>query len=162
MDPEHDDTSVTSRLRALARHDHENMASKRHVESTLRAYVRAMGAARSRRRRYALLATAAGLVGLVSVLSQRSPAPVPSTITQVSFRAAAPEEVTTEFFPLIHGSVPLTDGQLVRIEVPRTALNAFGLGSESQALAVGTVLADVIVGEDGLARAVRFVRSATE
>jgi hypothetical protein len=162
MDPEHDDSSVTSTLRALARHDHENMASGRHVESTLRAYVRARAAARSTRRRYALLATAVALVGLVSVSIQRSPVPIPSTITQVSFRAAVPDEVTTEFFPLVHGNVPLTDGQLVRIEVPRAALSAFGLGSESQALAVGTVLADVIVGEDGLARAVRFVRSATD
>jgi hypothetical protein len=159
MEPEPDDSSVTSRLRALARHDVEHMATAPRVESTLRAFVRARATARSMRRRYALVATAAGVVGLAFVLSQWVRQPLPSTATQVSFRAAVPDEVTTEFFPLFDASVRVTDGQVVRIEVPRTALSGFGLGSDAQA---GTVLADVIVGEDGLARAVRFVRGATE
>jgi hypothetical protein len=76
---------------------------------------------------------------------------------------AAGPEVSTAFLPLPYSGVPMRDGQIVRIVVPRAALGSFGLlpvdavGSEIP----GTVLADVIVGEDGLARAVRFVRAPT-
>ena len=138
------------------------MASGPRVQSTLRAYVRARAAARSTQRRYAVLATAAGVAGLVFAVSQRLPAPVPSTSTRMTFVAAVPDEVTTDFLPLPHGGVPLSDGQLLRVEVPRTALSAFGLATESPELARGLVLADVIVGEDGVARAVRFVRGAMD
>jgi hypothetical protein len=72
-------------------------------------------------------------------------------------------EVTTAFLPLPYSGVPMSDGQIVRIEVPRAALARFGLlpvDSVSTEI-TGTVLADVIVGEDGLARAVRFVRAPT-
>ena len=52
---------------------------------------------------------------------------------------------------------------LVRLEVPRAALASFGLtppdapDGGSPAAAAGTVQADVLVGEDGVARAVRFI-----
>ena len=45
---------------------------------------------------------------------------------------------------------------------PRTALASFGLTPPDAAADIrstDTVLADVLVGDDGLARAVRFVRS---
>jgi hypothetical protein len=69
--------------------------------------------------------------------------------------------VTTAFMPLTYSGVPIADGHVVRMEVPRAALVSFGLvplDSVDDA-AGGTVLADVIVGDDGLARAVRFVRT---
>jgi hypothetical protein len=49
---------------------------------------------------------------------------------------------------------------IVRLEVPRKALESFGLLSmdTTGAPESDTVLADVIIGDDGLARAVRFVR----
>src|SRR5207302_4751293 len=67
-------------------------------------------------------------------------------------------EVTTEFLPLTYSDVPVSSGQIVRLEVPRAALASFGLTSAESAAAspLATVLADVLVGEDGLARAVRF------
>jgi hypothetical protein len=64
--------------------------------------------------------------------------------------------------PLMYGNVPMTDGHLVRLEVPRLALARFGLASPDMIVAEAagrTVLVDVLVGEDGLARAVRFVRT---
>jgi hypothetical protein len=74
----------------------------------------------------------------------------------------ASREVVTSFLPLAYGAVPMTDGRIVRIELPRTSLAAFGLLPAGEASpGRGTVLADVIVGEDGLARAVRFVRAAS-
>ena len=54
---------------------------------------------------------------------------------------------------------PLTDGHIVRMEVPRAGLVAFGLEPRDLPTERSTVLADVLVGEDGLARAVRFVRA---
>jgi len=76
--------------------------------------------------------------------------------------AAPPVEITTSFLPLAYSAMPLTDARVVRLEVPRTALAAFGLTpiDAVETTRTGTVLADVLVGDDGLARAVRFVRAA--
>jgi hypothetical protein len=67
---------------------------------------------------------------------------------------------TNAFVPLVYSSSPFVGGQIVRLEVPRAAVERFGLAGvhaveESRP---GTVLADVFVGDDGLARAVRFVQ----
>ena len=75
-------------------------------------------------------------------------------------------EVMTEFMPLMYSSIPYTDAQIVRFDVPRETLSNFGLvltdstsGRLPDFLGRETVAADVLVGEDGLARAVRFVRA---
>ncbi|HYP00739.1 MAG TPA: hypothetical protein VER76_11155 [Pyrinomonadaceae bacterium] len=69
-------------------------------------------------------------------------------------------ESMTDFISLVADATPTTPldgGQLVRVQVPRAALASMGLplnaerGSEP-------VQADVLVGNDGLARAIRFVR----
>lgn len=69
-------------------------------------------------------------------------------------------EMATAFFPLEYSAVPMSGGRLVRLEVPREAVTAFGLevSEATGGSASDIVLADVIVGDDGLARAVRFVR----
>lgn len=72
----------------------------------------------------------------------------------------AAREMATAFFPLTYSTVPMSGGRLVRLEVPRATLRAYGLYRESDA-ASRSVLADVLVGDDGLARAVRFVRPLT-
>ena len=65
----------------------------------------------------------------------------------------------TGFFPLPYVTVPVTDGHLVRLEVPSSSVEAFGVDpTELVSPRPDAVLADVLVGEDGLARAVRFVR----
>jgi hypothetical protein len=76
--------------------------------------------------------------------------------------AAPPVEIATAFVPLAYSAVPLTELRVVRLEVPRTALSAFGLApiDAGETNRSETVLADVLVGDDGLARAVRFVRAA--
>lgn len=72
-------------------------------------------------------------------------------------RAPALESVT-EFMPLVaNGTPPLTSGQLVRVEVSRAALAALGLPVD-MTRAGETMKADVLLGEDGLARAIRLVR----
>ncbi|HEX8888552.1 MAG TPA: hypothetical protein VF779_05215 [Pyrinomonadaceae bacterium] len=72
--------------------------------------------------------------------------------------ANAREEVTTEFLPLTYGGLSqVDDGQVVRIEVPRSALQSFGLPVNIER-AGERVKADVLLGHDGVARAIRFVR----
>jgi len=69
-------------------------------------------------------------------------------------------EVVTAFYPLAYGAVPVTQGNIVRVAVSPTAIAALGvepLGGTTSPTDV--LLADVVVGEDGLARAVRFVRT---
>jgi len=66
----------------------------------------------------------------------------------------------TEFISLVAGSPgasPLESGQLVRVQLPRAALASLGLPSNAER-ADEPVKADVLLGNDGLARAIRFVR----
>jgi hypothetical protein len=73
---------------------------------------------------------------------------------------AGDAEVATAFYPLAYGALPVTQGNIVRVAVSPAAVAALGVapinvnGSPADVL-----LADVVVGEDGLARAVRFVRT---
>ncbi|HEX7175027.1 MAG TPA: hypothetical protein VF240_07075, partial [Pyrinomonadaceae bacterium] len=73
--------------------------------------------------------------------------------------ADATEEITTNFFPLMNGGqlTPGDAGHVIRVEVPRTALASFGLPVNADR-AGGRVKADVLMGEDGMARAIRFVQ----
>jgi hypothetical protein len=67
--------------------------------------------------------------------------------------------VASEFLPLAYSTVPVTGGHIVRLEVPSASLGAFGVDlADTVSPRPDAVLADIIVGEDGLARAVRFVR----
>jgi hypothetical protein len=69
-------------------------------------------------------------------------------------------EVATAFYPLAYGAVPVTQGNIVRVAVSPAAVAALGvepIGGNTSSTDV--LLADVVVGEDGLARAVRFVRT---
>jgi hypothetical protein len=81
-----------------------------------------------------------------------------------SNRGAAAEtasagEITTEFIPLVQyaGFAQSEGAHLVRVELPRSALSSFGIPVNAEQ-AGGRVKADVLVGEDGTARAIRFVR----
>lgn len=89
--------------------------------------------------------------------------PPPSVPSRPRHRAArqhtrAKEEVT-EFFPLMEGIDldSLEAVQAVRVELPASALNDLGLQPGREAPS-GAVKADVLLGIDGLARAIRFVR----
>jgi hypothetical protein len=51
---------------------------------------------------------------------------------------------------------PLESGELLRIDLPRAALPALGLSAPPSTAIV--VAADIVIGQDGLARAVRLVQ----
>jgi hypothetical protein len=143
-------------FRAVAEEDAAASASPA-VEARLLAEVRSIAAGRRRRTFAAALGIAAALLLALAVpawrMFARPPAPAPIA-----------REVTTEFLPLLYSSVPASHVQMVRLAVPRAALASFGLAplEASDRASAGTVLADVLVGDDGLARAVRFVRPAAD
>jgi len=142
-------------LRAMAE-DEAQLGASAGIEARLLAEIRSIAAARRRRIAIAVCAAAAVVLFALWIGSQGFP-PARSSETRVA-------EVTTEFMPLVYSSVPSTNLQVVRLAVPRTALVSFGLTPPEplERASADTVLADVLVGDDGLARAVRFVRPAAD
>jgi hypothetical protein len=173
QDPEHRDPSLdpgryeerpggarlTAGLRAVA-DDDGGVGASPVVEARLLAEVRSIARARRRRRHASVLALAAALLLAVAVPLWRASPRRPDTETTSPRVHDSRREVTTAFLPLLYSNIPFTEGQIVRLEVPRTALVSFGLASPDSidGSSSRSVLADVLVGEDGLARAVRFVR----
>jgi hypothetical protein len=74
-------------------------------------------------------------------------------------RLTAEAEIATDFIPLMgrESLAQLDGGQVMRVELPRSALMSFGLPMDMER-ATERIKADVVVGYDGLARAIRFVR----
>jgi len=99
------------------------------------------------------------------VRKEPSPAPQVRQAVQRRPRKSQPPkpppvaELATRFFPLPYGApvAPVDSGQVVRVRLPRSALTSLGLPM-NQERAAERVNADVLLGEDGLVRAIRFVR----
>ena len=83
---------------------------------------------------------------------------VPVAVPQMPVKQVAsnPEEITTDFFPLMVSAPPFERGLLVRVTVTAEAMRAVGLPVDDEHLS-DPVDADVLVGQDDLARAIRFV-----
>jgi len=158
------DDRLTGALKAMAAEDAALGASEA-VAARLRAGFRAASAderAARRRVRLVRLATAAALVTAIAFPSWRLSRRGVQDSSTANAGGARAFEVVTDFMPLPYSGVPVSDAQIVRLAVPRSALASFGLAppDASAVSASGdTVLADVVVGDDGLARAVRFVRT---
>jgi hypothetical protein len=69
------------------------------------------------------------------------------------------DEIATDFLPLTFtaDSTGPESGHLVRVTIPRSALVAMGLPMNAER-AGELVRADVFIGDDGLARAIRFIQ----
>jgi hypothetical protein len=78
---------------------------------------------------------------------------------QPQLTPGATNEIATEFIPLTNREAlaQMDGGQVMRVELPRSALMSFGLPMDMER-ATERIKADVVVGNDGLARAIRFVR----
>ncbi len=74
-------------------------------------------------------------------------------------REAVESEIATDFINLAEGVAenPMESGQIVRVQVPRSTLASFGLPLNADREG-GAIKADLLVGHDGVARAIRFVR----
>jgi len=83
----------------------------------------------------------------------------PSKRVATSEQTAA-TEATTRFYPLPYGSgLGLDEGwALVRVQVRRSSLATLGVPFNAGSAAGEMLTADVVVGQDGLARGIRFVQ----
>ncbi|MEW6128827.1 MAG: hypothetical protein AB1757_17450 [Acidobacteriota bacterium] len=83
--------------------------------------------------------------------------------TKRSVKAPSSNEVTTDYIPLTYVSdaTAMESGHVVRMMVSRSTLIAMGLPMNVERDRE-MVKADVVVGDDGLARAIRFVYSRTQ
>jgi hypothetical protein len=154
------DSALTAWLREVADVDGVTGASPG-VQARLHDEARAIRHAR-RSAVIKMYALAAGLVVATAM-------PVWQLSTGSSYDAVlAPEaisssEIATRFFPLVYSDVPVTNGTIVRVEMSPAAVAALGVEPiAASGRRADVVLADVIVGEDGLARAVRFVRTTRD
>jgi hypothetical protein len=154
--------TLAAGLRALAESETTAGASPA-VKAQLLEELRAVRDARrsSLMKMYALAASLF-LATAVPVFQLATRPPHDEPATPQTLAAVPDDEIATAFYPLVYSDVPVTAGSIVRLEVPPSAFASFGV--EPVALAGSRpdiVLADVLVGEDGLARAVRFVRPLT-
>ncbi len=72
---------------------------------------------------------------------------------------SAIQEVATDFFPLqyVADARVLGNGTVVRVSMPRAAMTTFGFPVEMERRQE-QIQADVVLGGDGMARAIRFVQ----
>ena len=72
---------------------------------------------------------------------------------------AETEEALTDYLLFNSGQrfYPMERGQLIRVSVPRSMLGSFGFTVNPERAMV-PVKADLLVGEDGMARAIRFIK----
>jgi hypothetical protein len=152
-------------LRALAESDREKEAPPE-VEVRLRAAFR-----RKYSRRmwpyFAAATVAAGMASFfvrvpktqtmdIAVVTPAVPV-LPVARPVVRRKPRPPQEIVTEFYPLMEDPPPFERGELLRISLPAAAMRSVGVSVSEDRLGE-TVQADVLVGQEGLARAIRFVR----
>jgi hypothetical protein len=177
---------VLQALGALAENDREREAPPE-VETRLLGAFHARRIRRGRLWAV-IAATAAALVITALWWTNRVPQPVVSVVQPVSqvpetarpaptsvavasgprvprkvVRKVAPvrqpesHEVVTDFFPLMNPAPSFGRGQMLRVQLPAAAMQTVGLPVREEHLG-DLVQADVLVGEEGMPRAIRFVR----
>ncbi|MBZ5676766.1 MAG: hypothetical protein LAP61_21200 [Acidobacteriia bacterium] len=171
---------LAAALRALAEQDSGREAPEAVEARLVQAFRRSRARKKLKTIALASLAAAAGLVVFLAAGSLERPkpaAPVPvvkqlvaETAAPVE-RAAAPaakaahkarpiprqpREIVTQFFPLLDAAPPFERGELLRVTVPASTMRKVGLPVNEDRL-TDRVYADVLVGQEGLARAIRFV-----
>lgn len=141
--------SEIERLLAEAAEADRNLGPSPEVQRALRQSVRAQRP----RRPWGWAAAAAAAAALAAVGLFLSQSPEPQTTAVIE---SAPIQ-TTEFFVLdpVRPIEEMHSGRLVRVTLPADAPDYFGLPMGGRS---GPVEADVLLGDDGIARAVRFIR----
>src|SRR5438105_5157209 len=122
-----DDPLLNAALRGIAEEDERARASAA-VAARLRAafHATSLEQRRARARRYGVMLAAAAAV-LVTAIAVRSGWSSRDANSPVGGSSDLPaREIVTEFMPLTYSDVPFSAGQLVRLQVPRTALASFG------------------------------------
>ena len=152
-------------LKALADNDREKEAPPQ-VELRLKAAFR-----RKYKRRiwpYFVAAAAVAALFFVRVPKPQTmeiavvtpPVPVLPVAKPVArLKPRPPQELVTEFYPLMEDPPPFEHGELLRVSLPAAAMRSVGVPVSEDRL-TETVQADVLVGQEGLARAIRFVNTS--
>jgi hypothetical protein len=152
---------VVAGLRLLAA-EMKNVSAPPRVEAHLmRAYrerYRQRVAPAGDVRRWWAAAAAVLLVAAALWTGVRQPPPPLVAVNSGLATAAGSEEEDATFVPLPNaaGSLQDDDVDLVRVELPRSAITALGMAASDDTDAE-SVEAEVLVGPDGMARAVRFM-----
>jgi hypothetical protein len=92
----------------------------------------------------------------IETTSVRTLKGAPRSTRLLAAKAVEVSEVATEFFPLIDTPPPFERGELMRVIVPAATMRKVGLPVSDNHLD-DPVQADILVGQEGLARAIRFV-----
>jgi hypothetical protein len=147
-------------LRALAADGPTD--APRHIEERLKAQFR-----RQNRRRNVMawapafsVAAAAGIALLVwSHSGQTKPVAPPAVITANTVAGAAEEEADATFYPLPEAeALPAVEtAMVVRVQLPVSSLQLMGVPMDDER-ADASVQAELLLGQDGLARAVRLAQ----
>jgi hypothetical protein len=152
--------ALDGRLAALARADAGAEAAPR-VEAALRARladVRAVHARRARTRTLAAGCTVAAGLALALTLVPRRELPSPPTPATLEWPQPAARQTSTatgEFLPIGARVDEIEHGQVVRMQVPAGLVVNFGWPLPADDDRPRT--ADVLFGQDGVARAIRFL-----
>jgi hypothetical protein len=171
------DERITEALNALRRADFDIETDPAAEIRTLLTFRRQQRHRRFRRVAISMATSAAAAALLLTVSHSRMPetsAPVvavdrppalPPPVAVAAHEPVArkitsppkePEEIATDFYPLMVSAPPLERGLLVRVTVPASTMRAVGLKIGDDHLS-DPVEADVLVGQDDLARAIRFI-----
>jgi hypothetical protein len=155
---------VAAALRILATSS-QSLEAPARVERALLGAFRRGGRAQSAARSGALwpawgIAAALAVLAVAAALQPRAPAPVAirNAAPSQAVEAADSGEVATQYFALEQDTdlSALEGAPVVRMTLPRAVLMTFGLPMNPER-AEEPVQADVVLGPDGFARAVRFV-----
>jgi hypothetical protein len=157
------DPRLLALLRALAADDAGKGASAI-VRTRLLEELRSLR--RQRRRGFVKTLIAGGALTLMTtgLLWYLAAARFPGQSMETRKVESSVEEMYTAIFPLPYSTVPMIGGRVVRLTVQPDTMTRFGLEQQraDDVSPSQIIFADVIVGDDGLARAVRFVRQRTK
>ena len=123
------------------------------IEAVLRWEFRAHRQRGLRRQISFALIAASILLMMTAALLRVAPKPAPAAARTQRLERATP------FLPMAGRELlaPMEYGHVIRVRLPRSTMASFGL-PVNEARAGEMVSADVLLGEDGLARAVRFIQ----
>ena len=162
---------VAAALRALAEQDRSREAPEEVENRVLQAFQRRRAVRKFKAVALASLAVAAAITLFFATAHEHPRPVVPAAIkgepaavamapepapAQARPRKQKPREIVTEFFPLLDVAPPFERGELLRVIVPASTMRKVGLPVNEDRLG-DRVYADVLVGQEGLARAIRFV-----
>jgi len=104
--------------------------------------------------------TASRVKGSVASPKPASPGANSKTHRSQAVPSNVLDEMATNFIPLPYGSgLSLDEGwEMVHVSLPRSALGTLGAPWVSEQESTEMIQADVVLGQDGLARAIRFVQ----